>query len=418
MRTIADALSGPDLLARLHVLAGNEREAAAELVAHLAALDNQPTLYAAQGYASLFVYCTQALGLSEDVACNRIDVARTCRRFPVILERLASGLITFSAVRLLRKHLTDGNCHEVLAKASRRSLREIEARVAELAPQPDVPTSVRKLPTFTAPAPGSCSSPAPLTSDVLSEPAAVVAVSVIGPAQKPRPVIRASAPERYRVQFTIGQATHEKLRRLQALLRREIPDGDPAAIFDQALDLLLQKVERAKVAATMKPPRRAIRRATDRKVQKGAAPSRHIPSEVKRAVWQRDGGQCAFVSPTGRRCTERSFLEFHHAQPYARQGPATIANVALRCRCHNQYEADLIFGSHGTSIMTEQKGVPALPHNNLTATPHMGRTSNDQRCRSWASTEYLGGAQCRVRPVPPALTRGPNDLPGTGFPAR
>ena len=31
--------------------------------------------------------------------------------------------------------------------------------------------------------------------------------------------------ERYRVQFTIGTATHEKLRRAQELLRREIPDG-------------------------------------------------------------------------------------------------------------------------------------------------------------------------------------------------
>jgi hypothetical protein len=304
---IADALSGPDLLARLHVLAGNEREAAAELVAHLAALDSQPTLYAAQGYGSLFAYCTQALGLSEDVACNRIDVARACRRFPVILEHLASGLISFSTVRLLRKHLTDGNCDEVLAKASRRSLREIEAVVAELAPQPDVSSSVRKLPTFTAPAPGPCSPATSLASDVLSEPPAARPVPVMPSAQKPRPVIRASAPERYRVQFTIGQATHEKLRRVQALLRREIPDGNPAAIFDQALDLLLQKVERTKVAAMAKPPRQLIRRATDSPVVKGVVASRHIPSEVKRAVWRRDGGQCAFVAPMGDARSERSW---------------------------------------------------------------------------------------------------------------
>ena len=47
-----------------------------------------------------------------------------------------------------------------------------------------------------------------------------------------RPIVRATAPERYRVQFTIGPETHERLRRVQALLRREIPDGDPGAIFD------------------------------------------------------------------------------------------------------------------------------------------------------------------------------------------
>jgi hypothetical protein len=49
------------------------------------------------------------------------------------------------------------------------------------------------------------------------------------------------------VQFTIGQESDEKLRRLQALLRREVPDGDPAAIFDRALTLLLETVEKRKL---------------------------------------------------------------------------------------------------------------------------------------------------------------------------
>ena len=92
---------------------------------------------------------------------------------------------------------------------------------------------------------------------------------------------------------------------------------------------------------------------TDKEARKDALPSRHVPSEVKRVVWQRDGGQCAFVSSTGRRCTERTFLELHHVQPYAKQGPATVANIFLRCRRHNQYEAELIFGPRGASIVDE-----------------------------------------------------------------
>jgi hypothetical protein len=85
----AASLSDQDLLARIRVLAGREREAAAELVAHLAALDARPAVYAAQGYGSLFGYCTQGLGLSEDAACNRIEAARLCRRFPVIVDLLS-----------------------------------------------------------------------------------------------------------------------------------------------------------------------------------------------------------------------------------------------------------------------------------------------------------------------------------------
>jgi hypothetical protein len=61
------------------------------------------------------------------------------------------------------------------------------------------------------------------------------------------------------VQFTIGQNTHDKLRRLQVLLRREIPDGGPGALFDRALTLLLEKVEKKKLGAATRPrPRRTV----------------------------------------------------------------------------------------------------------------------------------------------------------------
>jgi hypothetical protein len=255
----ANGLSDRDLLARLDALAGRERETSAELVAHRAALDSRPSLYAAEGYGSLFSYCTQALRLSEDAACRRIEAARACRRFPVILDRLASGEVTLTAVRLLGRHLTPENHQAVLAKAARRSRSQIEALVAELAPQPDVPTSVRKLPTLPVAAPSSTPvSGAPSVPPVAPPPAAFAPV--------PRPIVQPTAPERYRVQFTISEQTHEKLRRLQALLRREIPDGDPGAIFDRAITLRLEKVQKKKLAAVAKPrPPASIRPRTDKR---------------------------------------------------------------------------------------------------------------------------------------------------------
>jgi hypothetical protein len=346
----ADGLSDQDLVARLHVLAGNERGASVELVAHLAALDTRPAVYAAQGYGSLFSYCTQALRLSEDAACNRIEAARACRRFPVILDLLASGEVTLTSVRLLGRHLTPENHQSVLAKASGRSRRQIEALVAELAPLPDVPSVVRKLPTFTTMSPSS-PAPAPAPTGV-SQPTPVIAPSPAAFVPTPRPIVRATAPERYRVQFTIGAETHERLRRLQALLRREVPDGDPGAIFDRALALLLEKVENAKLGAATKPrPNPPIRPRTDKSV-----PSRYVPRAVKRGACRRDTGQCGFVSSTGRRCSERTFLEFHHVQAYAKQGPATVGNISLRCWRRNQHEAELIFGPHRREASEKRGG--------------------------------------------------------------
>src|SRR6185295_20102981 len=93
------ALSDDDLLAQIDALASAERGSCAELVAHLAALELRPSAHAARGYGSLFAYCTEALHLSEDAACNRIQAAGVCRKFPRILDLLASGAVTLSAIR-------------------------------------------------------------------------------------------------------------------------------------------------------------------------------------------------------------------------------------------------------------------------------------------------------------------------------
>jgi len=68
-----------------------------------------------------------------------------------------------------------------------------------------------------------------------------------------------------------------------------------------------------------------------------------VPAAVKREVWARDAGRCAFVGVAGR-CTERGFLELHHVVPFAEGGATDASNLQLRCRAHNAYEAEEWFG--------------------------------------------------------------------------
>jgi 5-methylcytosine-specific restriction endonuclease McrA len=90
--------------------------------------------------------------------------------------------------------------------------------------------------------------------------------------------------------------------------------------------------------------------------------SRHIPAAVKRAVWSRDGGRCAFVSSDGRRSIEQGFLEFHHVRPFAAGGEPTAENIQLRCRAHNGYEANLAFGlRHRLVARAEHASYVSLP---------------------------------------------------------
>jgi 5-methylcytosine-specific restriction endonuclease McrA len=129
------------------------------------------------------------------------------------------------------------------------------------------------------------------------------------------------------------RATHDRLRRIQDLLRHSVPDGDVETIVDKALTLLLEHAERTKMAATPRPRSRTPISST----------TRHIPAAVKRAVWERDGGRCTFQGTEGR-CQETGFLEFHHVVPYAAGGETSAENLQLRCRAHNALEAERWFG--------------------------------------------------------------------------
>jgi len=286
--------SGPEAPDERATLTLRWREATVDLVRHLADADRDDTPLR-NGYSSLFVYARIALGLSEHDAFTLAAAARTARRFPVILDRLAEGALHVTAVKLLGPHLTADNHRELLEQARGRSRREIEEIVAGLQPAPECPPRLERL---------------------------------LSPGAVP------AGRDRYRVQLAIDGKAAEKLRLARDMLRHAEPAGNDAAIFDRALTALLEALAQKKFAATEAP-----------RVARASAPgSRHIPAHVKRAVWLRDLGRCAFVSARGRRCDERAFLEFHHVHPHAAGGEATVDNIELRCRPHNDYEARAAFG--------------------------------------------------------------------------
>lgn len=330
----AQGLTDQELLKQVSVLARQEREATAALVAHLAVLDER-RLYLGEGCPSLFIYCVRILHLSENAAYRRVEAARVVRKFPVVLEMLADGSISLTTIRLLAPELTAANHRRLLEASRHKPTRHVERLVAGLRWQAPVPSTVRQLPTRTA----SLVLPPPENQAPEGPPAAVSAASEASPTLviKPpaRPVIIPLSPKRYKIQFTASEETHALLRRAQDLLRHQIPTGDVAEVMTKALRLLVKHLEKEKLAATDRP----------RGSRGSDSHSRHIPAEVKRKVWKRDGGQCAFVAHTGRRCGERGFLEFHHVVPYSAGGKATVDNIQLRCRAHNGFEADVYFSS-------------------------------------------------------------------------
>jgi len=167
------------------------------------------------------------------------------------------------------------------------------------------------------------------------------------PLPVPRAAVTPLSPDRYKLQLTIGGDTLEKLRLAKDMLSHAIPSGDDAAVLDRALTALLGDLARKKFADTRKPGRSRA----------GNPRARDAAAAVKRAVWVRDLGRCAYIGPTGHRCHERRFVEFHHVDPHALGGEATVDNIELRCRRHNDYEGRLYFGKrrrHDTGAVREE----------------------------------------------------------------
>jgi hypothetical protein len=314
--------------------ATEERTSTAQLVTHLAEFDAR-RLHLAAGFPSLFAYCCEVLRLSEHAAYNRIEAARAARRFPIIVERLAEGSLNLTSVRLLAPRLTRENHRQLSDEAVGLRRAAVEEIVARVSPRPDATTMIRRLPT--RPSAESPVPPRSLTVPLPEAPASALepSPSVTMVALRSRQPVVLLAPGRYEIRFTASAATREKLRAAQDLLRHAVPDGDTAEVFDRALTVLIDSLLRAKSAAADRP----------RSAGSAERASRNVPAAVRRAVWLRDSARCAFVAASGRRCGPRAFLEFHHIQPYAVGGAATVDNIALRCHAHNQHERELVFGA-------------------------------------------------------------------------
>jgi hypothetical protein len=201
-----------------------------------------------------------------------------------------------------------------------------------------------------------------------------------------------------------------KLRYAQALLSHAVPSGNVDQIFDRALDALIRQLEKQKIGSTSRPRR-----------MRPSLRQRHIPAEVRRSVWDRDDGRCTFVSAAGHRCHERRFIEWDHIEPVACGGKATVQNVRLRCRAHNQYEAERAFGADFMSRKRRDRRVDtdAMPARNvqdqardvLAGLRSLGCRPGDARRaaeysaalpvasleeRMRAALQFLGGASCRI----------------------
>lgn len=323
------------------------------VLAHIAEFDAR-RLFASAGYPSMFRYCVGRLRMSEDVAFKRVRVARVARRFPALFDALEDGRLNLSGVALLAPHLTRRNAAGLFAEAEGLTRQELQALLATRFPMAAASMALSAPMPVSPAGPGAAAesllpdspsndptlsgeqAPGPVPSD--SKPASPSAGEGCAPAPAflmRRARLTPIAPGCFELVALLGQEAHDQLVASRDLLGHAVTSGELLEVLERAIALQFEHLRRRRCGAAGRP----------RNVPPGAASNpRHVPNAVRRAVWERDGGRCAFVAADGHRCESRDRLELDHVVPVAQGGQPTVANLRLLCRAHNRHAAERAFG--------------------------------------------------------------------------
>ena len=393
------------LLRNTNALIVEERGAMAFLLAHLAEIDTRK-LYAPLGYSSMFAFCVEELRFSEDVAAKRIHAARACRRFPILFTELAEGRLHLTAVLVLAPHLTEEIVGDVVRASSHRRQSEIEdiLRVCapgaqgELAPEPGLGLETAGVADSTE-GQHAVQHVEDRGSEGLNSGRHAVqhvgdpgsegvnsgqhAVQHVG-----GPDLAGLAPVQHAVQHVatgslssqveqlvplmVRQEIKDRVRYMQALLSHALPSGDVSKLLARALDLLADEVEKRRFGTGNGSRRRRT-----------GARNRYIPAAVRHAVWNRDEGRCTFMGENGHRCNSDMYLEFDHVDPRNRQD--TVAGLRLRCKTHNQYEAERVFGTEFMKQKREEARLAAEKRRAEKARTEEEREKEREKARAQAA---------------------------------
>ena len=318
-------LSDHDVVSSLDDLAGRDRRTGAAIVAHLVVVAER-SIHLDLGYSSLVEYCEDRLRCSKDMAYKRAAAVKVARMHPEVLGWLADGEMTLSGLAQLAPHRDDD---ELVAMARGKSRREIQKLAAACHPDPDwnrIQTRVRPV------------------AEGLSK-----------------------------IEMTVPDQLLAQIEEALDLDSHIDPGRNVVDLLERALEMYLATRKRNRFGLTP-APRQPATQETQR-----------VPAAALRAAYAASEGQCQYVSPEGRRCSARAFLEVDHIVPRARGG--NHRSIRLLCRAHNQRAAEIEFGQ---AHVEAARGRARLSRDLTSALNGLGFSATVARATATEALDQLG----------------------------
>jgi hypothetical protein len=281
-------------------------------------------VFVKRGHGSLFAYVTGDLGLSEDVACNLIAVARKTREVPELGAYLQAGRVTLTNARRVAAVLTRENQGEWLEKAATLSSRALEKEIVRVRPQ----EATREHVSYA-------------TVDRIRLEMGLFERDLLK-LRRAQDLVSQSLGRPASLEDTVVALTREFLRRMDPVEKAKRHrvrkgsegggDAEPLGSSGAEGDGVYPSRDGGTAQAPPVPPTAAVSVA-----RRKPGPQREaIPAEVLHAVNWRDQRRCTEILPNGRRCNQSRWTEVHHRIQVHEGGENTVENLTTLCSVHHR----------------------------------------------------------------------------------
>jgi hypothetical protein len=299
------------LITKAKSIAWEERKLDQESLQYLMEIRRR-RLYAEMAYSSLFEFCVKELRYSDGVASIKIRAVEAMSELPEIEEKLKEGKLSTTVIATVQTFL---RAEKKLNSAHQRSKEERRELFLQM--------------------------------EGKSKRECERVLASVAPEVMKRDKERAVSATETEIRFTADEALMKKLERVRQLRSHKNPHFSYNELFHDMADLLLRKLDpEQKLELEAKAEKsKAAARANPAIVTNPASPAstRYIPTQIRREVWKKDQGRCAFQdTKTGKRCGSKHLLQYDHIQPFALGGPSRAQNLRLLCFAHNQLQVRLL----------------------------------------------------------------------------
>ena len=298
-------------------------------------------------HRSLWQYCLNELKLDENEASLLIAIARKSAEVPELKFAVEAGLISMTNARRIVPILNAENKNQWLQNAQQLTKRELEKELVTHFPK--LATAEKAQYVAKTRVQFQCGFDEETYQELLdvqnlvcqkrqkhADLEATIAEMIRFYKKAHDPVLKAErAKERQAKKFRKTQNIDQS--HCSALITNQTQDS--ALITNQTQDSILitdRNVVSARSSNLGAPPQ--VPEPVKSKI-------RDYPAALEHQINLRDRNQCTHLENSGRRCTEKRWLAFHHKIPIEHGGSDTVENLQTLCWAHHQ----LVHSNKGVS---------------------------------------------------------------------